>query len=87
MGDSVITETAGWGGLIMSNSMALSYVVGATPQEAFSIAEQNAKLTTAESTLYKVPSLGYRGAPIGIDVRKVAVWKQAPILNTGIVRP
>jgi len=84
MGDSVITETNGWGGLIAANSLALAYVVGATPEEAFEISRFNQKLVIAENPQYKIPAFGYRGAPCGIDLRQIAAHKQGPVINTGI---
>ena len=84
MGDSVITETAGWGGLIMANSMALAYNVGASPEEAFEISKINQSLVYSSNPSFKVPAFAYNASPLGIDVRKVIKNKQTPIINTGI---
>jgi hypothetical protein len=84
MGDSVITETNGWGALIAGNSLALAYVVGATPEEAFATQHENSKLTLAENPQYKIPAFGYRGSPCGIDVRQIVARRQSPVINTGI---
>ncbi len=59
----------------MANSMALAFIVGATPEEAFEISKHNQGLVIAESPLFKVPAFGYKGAPIGLDMRKVKLFK------------
>jgi len=86
MGDSVITETAGWGALIAPNSMALAYVVGATPAEAFAVAAENAKLCAVAHgpAALKIAAFGMERAPVGIDVRKVMREGKPVVINTGI---
>jgi len=87
MGDSVITETAGWGAFLMANSLALAYNVGATPAEAFAGQKENQKYCLAENKRLLVPSSEYRPAPLGIDLRQVAA-REGPegifLINTGI---
>ena len=41
-------------------------------------------ITWAESTNYRIPALGYRGSPVGIDCCKVVSTGIIPIANTGI---
>jgi hypothetical protein len=41
-------------------------------------------ITWAESVNYRIPALGYRGVPLGIDCRKVIETGIVPAVNTGI---
>lgn len=87
MGDSVITETAGWGAFLMANSMALAFNVGCTPEEAFAIMADNRKYTCAENPHIKVPALAFGPAPLGIDLRRVMKHKSVFLINTGVRCP
>ena len=36
------------------------------------------EITWAESTNYRIPALGFRGTPVGIDCRKVVEHRHRP---------
>jgi hypothetical protein len=42
------------------------------------------RITVGENPNYTLPALNFRGAPLGIDVRKVVETNIAPVINTGI---
>jgi len=42
------------------------------------------EITVAEHTHYKIPFFGYRGVPVGIDVRRVVETGIAPVMDIGI---
>jgi hypothetical protein len=42
------------------------------------------EITWAESVNYRIPALGFRGSPLGIDCRKVLSTGIVPVANTGI---
>jgi len=84
MGDSVITETAGWGAFLAGNSMALAFNVGCTPEEAFSVQANNLKYCLSTNDKLRVPSFAYANAPMGIDLRQVLAKKETFLINTGI---
>jgi len=84
MGDSVITETVGWGAFLMANSMALAYNVGCTPEEAFEAQKDNKTFCIGVNKNMKVPSMAYEHGPCGIDLRLVLSKKRTFLLNTGI---
>lgn len=84
IGDSVITETVGWGGFVLSNSMALAYNVGCSPEEAVEITKRNLTLMSGTHPHIKVPAFGYNGAPVGLDIRRVISSSYSPVINTGI---
>jgi len=84
MGDSVITETAGWGAFLSGNSLALAYNVGCTPDEAFAVQKSNQEYCLSTNPKLLVPSSAYAPAPLGIDLRQVIARKKVFLINTGI---
>ncbi len=84
LGDSTITETAGFGGMAMACAPAIVKFVGGRPQDAIDATREMYEICAAEHDTFLVPSLDFRGTPVGIDVRRVAETGLSPRLNTGI---
>lgn len=84
IGDSAITETAGYGGFAMAAAPAIVKFVGGTPRRALEFTRRMYEITLAESNAYHIPALDFRGTPTGIDVLKVVESGIAPAINTGI---
>ena len=84
IGDSTVTETAGYGGFAMAGAPAIARFVGGTPADAVNATLEMYEICFAEHEHFTIPTLGFRGTPLGIDVRKVAETGILPRLNTGI---
>lgn len=84
MGDSAITETVGWGGFVLGGAPGILSLVGGTPNQALAYSKDMREITVAESPDYRIPALGYAGAPVGIDVRKVMRTGILPVIDTAI---
>jgi len=84
IGDSSITETAGYGGFAMAAAPAIVQFVGGTPQLALDTTQRMRSITLAESRAYQIPAMGFRGTPTGIDVLRVVETGIVPAINTGI---
>ena len=84
MGDSTITETAGFGGMAMAGAPAIVKFVGGVPQDALDATLEMYDICATEHDTFLIPALNFRGAPLGIDVRRVVETGIAPRLNTGI---
>jgi hypothetical protein len=84
MGDSTITETIGLGGFAMAGAPSISSVVPITAEDALQATLAMYDITWAESVNYRLPALGYRGVPLGIDCRRVVETGTLPAVNTGI---
>jgi hypothetical protein len=84
IGDSVITETSGIGGFAMAAAPAIVQFVGGQASDALRFTRRMYTITSAESEVYKIPALDFRGTPSGIDVRKVVESNVLPVINTGI---
>jgi len=84
IGDSTITETAGYGGMAMAAAPAIVKFVGGSPQLATQTTLEMYEITFSEHEQLTIPALDFRGTPCGIDVRKVMETGILPQINTGI---
>ncbi|HSP06249.1 MAG TPA: DUF1116 domain-containing protein [Acidobacteriota bacterium] len=84
IGDSTITETAGYGGMAMAAAPAITQFVGGTPEMATQNTLEMYEITFSEHENLTIPALNFRGTPLGIDVRKVMETGILPRINTGI---
>ena len=85
MGVSAIVETIGLGGGAMSASPAVARFVGAGGMtEAAAATSEIEEICLAEHPHFRIPTLDERGAPAGIDVRRVVETGITPLINTGI---
>jgi len=84
LGDSSITETAGFGGFAMAAAPAIVSWVGGSVDGATEVTEKMYEITQAQHKHFLIPFLNFKGTPVGIDVRKVLKTGIAPMINTGI---
>jgi len=84
IGDSAITETAGYGGFAMAAAPAIVQFVGGSPGRAIRTTQRMREICLADHPIYQIPALGFRGTPTGIDVLAVVESGIVPAINTGI---
>jgi hypothetical protein len=84
IGDSTITETAGYGGFAMAAAPAITQFVGGSPSMALAATQEMYEICFGEHEGFTIPILNFRGSPLGIDVRKVMETGILPQINTGI---
>jgi len=84
IGDSTVTETAGFGGFAMAAAPAITQFVGGSPEMAVHITREMYEITHTEHRDFKIPTMNFRGTPLGIDVRRVMETGILPQINTGI---
>lgn len=84
IGDSTITETAGIGAFAMAAAPAIVTFISGTPQDAINATLEMYEITHTEHSAFTIPSLDFRGTPVGIDLRKVVEYGILPRVNTGI---
>jgi hypothetical protein len=84
IGDSTITETVGWGAFTLAGATGILSLIGGTPEEATRNTHDMYRITVGSSPDYRIPVLGFAGAPVGIDIRKVVETGIVPILDTAI---
>jgi Protein of unknown function (DUF1116) len=84
MGDSAITETVGWGGCVIGGAPGILALTGGTPSDALEWTRQNISISLGRSSNYKLPALGFEGAPIAIDIRRVVELATPPVIDSAI---
>lgn len=84
IGDSTITETAGIGAFAMATAPAIVTFISGTPEMAVDTTMRMYEITVAEHKAFTIPVLGFRGTPVGVDIRKVVELGIRPQINTGI---
>jgi len=84
LGDSFIAETVGLGAFALSASPAIVSFVGGDPLTASDTVEELRGICRGTSSRFLIPSEGFRGTPIGIDVHQVADTGVAPLANAGL---
>jgi hypothetical protein len=84
IGDSTVTETAGFGGFAMAAAPAIAGFVGGSAQDAINTTHEMYEICFSEHNDFTIPALDFRGTPLGIDVRLVIETGILPKLNTGI---
>lgn len=85
LGDSAIMETCGLGGFAMAAAPAIVRFLGAgTYRDALGYTQDMYEITLGENGHYTMPTLDFRGTPLGIDIRKVVETGITPAINTAI---
>jgi hypothetical protein len=84
IGDSAITETGGLGGFAIASAPAIVQFVGGSAEDAVNYTLQMYEITAAESNIYQIPHLNFRGTPTGIDVVKIIEKNILPFIDTGV---
>jgi hypothetical protein len=84
MGDSMISETAGFGAFAMTAAPAIMSFVGGTAAQAKGFVDEMRSICAGTSSRFLIPVEEHRGAPVGIDVHKVRETGIAPVINNGM---
>jgi Protein of unknown function (DUF1116) len=84
LGDSAITETAGFGAFAMAAAPAIVRFVGGTRATAEANTQLMRRITAGTHPDFTIPAQDFSGIPSLVDARKVVDRSIAPIINTGI---
>jgi hypothetical protein len=83
-GESHITETVGLGGFAQAAAFALQAYQGGSPQAMTALNQRMYDITVGEHPDYRIPALGFRGTPVGIDVHRVVATGVVPVIDGGL---
>ncbi len=83
-GESPITETIGLGGFAQAGAPTLQAYQGGSYEAMIARNLGLYAITAGENPDFKMPALGYRGTPTGIDVFKVLDTGTLPVMDIGI---
>ncbi|MFI6597315.1 DUF1116 domain-containing protein [Nonomuraea sp. NPDC050536] len=85
IGDSAVLELVGLGGSATAGSPAVAAFLGGSMADAARVTGEMRRICAAESTRFKLPTMDFRGTPLGVDVRKAVETEVTPRVNTGIL--
>lgn len=83
-GESTFNETAGLGGFAQAAAFPLQEYQGGSAQKMVEANLAMYEITVSEHAELRIPYLGFRGVPIGIDIQRVVKTGITPILDIGI---
>jgi hypothetical protein len=85
IGDSAITEAFGIGGAAMIAAPGVTRFVGAGGfDSALDTSEEMSEIYIDNNEMLQIPTWDFKGACIGLDVRRVIETGITPLINTGI---
>lgn len=82
-GESIMTEVAGLGAFAQTAAFTLQDYQGGVDR-MIEFNEEMYRITHAESSLFTVPFLNFRGTPTGIDAHLVSKTGVTPLIDIGI---
>jgi len=85
IGDSAVLELVGLGSAAAAGSPAVAGFVGGTMADAAATTMRMDRICAGRSTRFMIPTLDFRGTPIGVDLRRVVELDTTPTVNTGIL--
>lgn len=83
-GESSINETVGLGGFVQAAAFPLQAYQGGTAEEMVRMNVEMYEITVGEHPEFRIPYLGYRGAPTGIDIFNVVETGITPVIDAGV---
>lgn len=84
MGDSFITECLGLGAFSLSAAPAIASFIGGSPSGSAARVAGLRTICHGTSTRFLLPYEDFAGAPIGIDVGRIAATGRPPLANNGL---
>jgi Protein of unknown function (DUF1116) len=85
IGDSAILELVGLGGAAAAGSPAVAGFLRGGMADAVAMTEAMTDICAGRSSRFTLPTWGYRGTPLGVDVRRVVELGTPPRVTTGIL--
>jgi hypothetical protein len=83
-GESTFNETVGLGGFAQAAAFPLQEYQGGSAQKMVEANLAMYDITLAEHPELKIPYLGFRGVPVGIEIHRVVEAGITPILDIGV---
>jgi hypothetical protein len=83
-GESTMNETVGLGGFAQAAAFPLQDYQGGSPEKMVEANVAMYEITVGEHPEFRIPFLGFRGVPTGVDVRRVVATGITPILDIGV---
>jgi hypothetical protein len=84
LGDSAITETAGWGGFACAAAPTMAPLAQGSLGNLAKLTLEMYAITAGRNAKFTIPYLDFQGVPIGIDMRKVIQTGIRPLICTAV---
>jgi hypothetical protein len=85
IGDSSVVECAGLGGILSAASPKVCSWRGETLEDGIRTTESMRKICAAENPKYRIPTLNFSHAPVGIDILRVKESGILPVIDGGMI--
>jgi Protein of unknown function (DUF1116) len=85
IGDSAVLELVGLGAAAAAGSPSVAAFLGGTMADALAATEAMDRICVGRSSRFRLPLAGFRGTPLGVDVRRVVELGVTPRITTGIL--
>jgi hypothetical protein len=85
IGDSAVLELVGLGGAAAAGSPSVAAFLGGSMADALAATEAMDLICAGRSSRIRLPFSGFRGTPVGVDVRRVVEHGITPHITTGIL--
>ncbi len=83
-GESIMAETVGLGGFSQAAAPALHRYQGGSVAAMIERNLEMYEITVGEDEDFRIPQFDYRGAPVGIDIFRVAETGILPVMDAGL---
>ncbi|PYM63847.1 MAG: YahG/YlbE-like protein [Candidatus Rokuibacteriota bacterium] len=83
-GESVINETVGLGGFAQAAAFALQDYQGGSAEDMVEMNRAMYTITLGEHPEFRIPYLGFRGVPVGIEIHRVVSSGIVPVMDIGV---
>lgn len=83
-GESIINETVGLGGFAQAAAFPLQDYQGGSPEQMLAMNRLMYEITVGEHPVFRIPALGFRGVPVGIDIVRVLERGVTPVMDIGV---
>ena len=84
IGDSAITETVGVGAMVTGAPAVARFVGSGGVTTTLALSNRMDQVCMSNNPNWSIPNWNFKGAPLGIDARKVVATGIVPVINTGI---
>jgi hypothetical protein len=83
-GESTMNETVGLGGFAQAAAFPLQDYQGGSAEKMVEANLAMYEITVGEHAEFRIPYLGFRGVPTGVDVHRVVATGVTPLLDIGV---
>ncbi len=83
-GESCFTELVGLGAMAQACAPSLMEYQGGSYQAMIAQTEAMYPITVGEHSHYRIPALGFRGTPVGVDIFPVVSTGTTPLIDGGL---